>query len=792
MARQYLLLVLALILSASDASAQASRSASAASAQPSPVVIRGRIVADADDRPLRRAAVRIASDPSDREMRATLAIARGGRPDREVRPVLTDEEGRFELELPEPSSQLIVTKAGYTSIVVIPDRRTPARELDIRLSRGAAVWGRVLERSGAPAVGARVVARRLEDPSNTTTSYEAETDDAGEYRIGGLPAGTYIMAVGSSPQVVPLTPGIVPAREVVQGIVSRRRLIFPGMTPGLSGPTQLVEVRAGEETGDVDFESTPDPLVITPPRAVTGDALKVNEQETGAIVGRVVTPLGQPVGNALVHISGSNLTRMVIADANGQFDGGRFRDGDYQIRTAKLGFLIPDPGAQQATGTERRLRIDADSRVHDIDLVLARGGIISGAIVDGAGEPFQGVLVRAFGLQHDGQRMVAKLATWPRLTDDRGRYRLFGLPRGSYLIVASIDAAEPAAGRSRAPGFAPVYYPGTAHVESAQPVEVELGGDVAGVDLAVVVTSTVRVAGTAVNSSGNPVVGRVSLGVSHRSGSVAPEPRVVQVGPEGAFELSDVPPGDYVLQVQAEPGPGTRAEFGAEYVTVGENEPPPMTIKTSVGATLEGRFVAEGGSSLPMRAQSIHAEPMDLDRGPPGGRGPQGLAVHDDGRFYLTGLFGSMRLTYPAQPGLYLKSLTIAGLDVTDRPFDFGYSDDVFAEAEIVLSAGATIAGSIADGPGRRDSPLTVVAFSVDRTNWFAGSRHFKRASSSSNGSFDVSGLPPGEYFVAAVDTVPPGEWQAPSTLEALVQGAARVTVRESQVEKVTLRLLRR
>ena len=178
----------------------------------------------------------------------------------------------------------------------------------------------------------------------------------------------------------------------------------------------------------------------------------------------------------------------------------------------------------------------------------------------------------------------------------------------------------------------------------------------------------------------------------------------MQVGPEGAFELADVPPGDYVLQVQAEPGPGTRAEFGAEYITVAENDPPPMTIKTSVGATLEGRFVAEGGSSLPMRAQSIHAEPMDVDCGPPGGRGPQGLAVHDDGRFYLTGLFGPMRLTYPAQPGLYLKSLTIAGLDVTDRPFDFGYSEDVFADAEIVLSAGATIAGSIADGPGQRDS----------------------------------------------------------------------------------------
>ena len=200
--------------------------------------------------------------------------------------------------------------------------------------------------------------------------------------------------------------------------------------------------------------------------------------------------------------------------------------------------------------------------------------------------------------------------------------------------------------------------------------------------------------------------------------------------------------------------------------------------------------MADGRLSLPMSAQSIHAAPMDVDCGPPGGRGPQGLAVNHDGRFYLTGLIGSMRLTHPAQPGWYLKSVTIGGVDVTDRPFDFGYGDEVFPDAEIVLSsAGASIGDSIADGPGRRDSAFTVVAFSVDRTDWFAESRHLKRASSSSNGSFDVSGLPSGEYFVAAVEAFPPGDWQAAAVLEALVSRAARVRVAEGQVQKVTLRL---
>ena len=84
----------------------------------------------------------------------------------------------------------MITKAGYASIVVEPDRRTLTREIDIRLDRGAVMSGRIIEQ-GMPAIGARVIARRVDDSSNTKPTYEAETDDLGEYRIGGLPAGQY-------------------------------------------------------------------------------------------------------------------------------------------------------------------------------------------------------------------------------------------------------------------------------------------------------------------------------------------------------------------------------------------------------------------------------------------------------------------------------------------------------------------------------------------------------------------------------------------------------------------------
>jgi hypothetical protein len=117
--------------------------AQTALAQQPAVSLRGQVVDAENDRPLRRAIV---------------SLARG---DDRVRPVLTDEEGRFEIELPEASSEIVIAKAGYASTILQPDPRTQSRELDIRLPRGATMSGRVIE-SGIPVIGAPVVARPIE------------------------------------------------------------------------------------------------------------------------------------------------------------------------------------------------------------------------------------------------------------------------------------------------------------------------------------------------------------------------------------------------------------------------------------------------------------------------------------------------------------------------------------------------------------------------------------------------------------------------------------------------------
>jgi hypothetical protein len=114
---------------------------------------------------------------------------------------------------------------------------------------------------------------------------------------------------------------------------------------------------------------------------------------------------------------------------------------------------------------------------------------------------------------------------------------------------------------------------------------------------------------------------------------------------------------------------------------------------------------------------------------------------------------------------------------------------------------GGTIAGHVTDA---RSTPITnysVIVFATDRTKWFANSRFVKFGRPAQDGGFEITGLPPGEYWVAAVDRIEGtpgatgfngGEWEKPEVLEVLATRATRVMLAERERVLTVLRLIRR
>jgi hypothetical protein len=231
----------------------------------------------------------------------------------------------------------------------------------------------------------------------------------------------------------------------------------------------------------------------------------------------------------------------------------------------------------------------------------------------------------------------------------------------------------------------------------------------------------------------------------------------------------------------------------AQQVWVGDADVS-LSLKTSVGATMSGRVYVEGGMAEEHPAFSIVPVPADRDRSPAAGQGAR-VEMEPNGRFTAFGLHGAIRLVFSGGlPGWYLKAVTINGRDATDQPYEFSFRNTWAADALLVISPhGGTIRGRVIDERSAAVTEYTVVVFAADRSKWFAHSPYVKFARPSQDDSFEITGLPPAEYRVAAVASLDAtfggGEWQNPATLETLSAEAQRVRVGEGDVLSLAVRM---
>jgi hypothetical protein len=117
---------------------------------------------------------------------------------------------------------------------------------------------------------------------------------------------------------------------------------------------------------------------------------------------------------------------------------------------------------------------------------------------------------------------------------------------------------------------------------------------------------------------------------------------------------------------------------------------------------------------------------------------------------------------------------------------------------EIVLTDRVTeLSGRVTDGSGRAVNNWVVIAFGVDRELWYPGSRFIDQtAGAQPDGRFVITGLPPGEYFVAAVARRPlsedDGKRDDPEFLDSIARQAHRVILTDGQKVTIDPRLISR
>jgi hypothetical protein len=708
--------------------------------------------------------------------------------------VLSDADGRFTIAAPAGRYSVVASKTGYAR------REAPIADndrVDLRLVRSAAISGRVVDDVGDPAAGARVVAGTSVSPDNKLIGIAAtETDDRGEYRIAGLAAGTYVV------QLTTIGPAMITRVAGPNQIYSGpdvRELYYPAATT--PPDAERLRLDAGDEHGGVDFVVPGAQLgnMILMTRLAAPGTIPPPPQGTGIVRGRVTTIDGRAVPRALVTLLppfgpfDSTTTR---ADDDGRYEFRSVAAGKFGVVAQKVGYSAPGgtPGgpafAQPPVMVEMN---DGDTR-EKVDYTLAPWRALFGTIADEDGELLQGASVQLLQLRYEGGRR--RLVPGPgsvRTTDDLGRYRLYGLPPGRYIVSAAIGNV----GSEDLPGYARTYYPGTLNAADAQYVAIGTSQDVTNVDFSLQRTRTARIAGRILNAAGEPTTGgTVQLLPSARSAAVTSVPLGARLQNDGRFEFPNVPPGQYVIQANRGRSQGwIEGEFGALPVAVSGTDVVDLVLQMSAGSAVRGRFAFDTSDrSKPVNRSGIELQaiPIDPDASPTNSFATAN--IHPDWTFEMAGLNGPRRLQVVRTPaGWALKALRVNGIDATDRVIAFGRRDQSLSDVEVVLTDRVNeISGTVTDDRSQPLPGASVIVFSTDRGRWYGESRFLRVAQTSAEGAFTIAGLPAGSYYAAALAQLPTDgadAWQEERFLESLIFRASSVSLGDGQKQTLNLQL---
>ena len=146
----------------------------------------------------------------------------------------------------------------------------------------------------------------------------------------------------------------------------------------------------------------------------------------------------------------------VSTDAAGRFQITSVVPGVYYVVVIPSNYggryLAAGYGAVRGNDPGKPITIAGGADVRGVDIALPPSLAIEGRVLDEAGEPLSRMPVFAARLM-PGSDTAVRMPTSSMLTDDLGRYRIFGLEPGTYLVgadgrggvtfVESIDGAAP-------------------------------------------------------------------------------------------------------------------------------------------------------------------------------------------------------------------------------------------------------------------------------------------------------------------------------------------------------------
>ena len=324
-----------------------------------------------------------------------------------------------------------------------------------------------------------------------------------------------------------------------------------------------------------------------PPTTRTQPVSAKVESKTGAISGRVVTEDGQPLVNVNVWVRPATPEGLPVThtttNRDGVFKVTGLERGSYSVNASVPSYI---PKSADAGPT-------VSSVGDSVTLVLIKGGVVTGTVTNPKGDPVVGIGVRVEMLRDEIGRNAGSGHYFDNVTDDRGIYRVYGVPTGTYIVSAN-------GGVNYAPGNVnayandmPTYAPSSSR-ESADVISVRSGEETS-VDI--------RYRG----ARGSTISGIVS-GYGNDKGSWVTLTSIAERGPRlntyfeagsGEFAFEGVPDGDYHLAATTYGNGRNRGMTESMLLSVRGADIEGLDLTAHPLASISGRMVLEALKTPP-------------------------------------------------------------------------------------------------------------------------------------------------------------------------------------------------
>jgi Carboxypeptidase regulatory-like domain len=538
-------------------------------------------------------------------------------------------------------------------------------------------------------------------------------------------------------------------------------------------------------------------------------------QQQGAamavIRGRVVaSDTAAPVRSATVRLTGAGTVGSFpsVTDIEGRFEIRDIPAGQFTLQVSKAGFSTMFFGP---TGrTPMTFEIKAGQEIAFPDLRLPRAGVIVGRVADDLNDPIADLSVTAWRVQYltPGQRRVSAFKSLQ--TNDLGEFRLYGLPPGKYYVSASRQVTQISGGAGGVAATttglreAPTFYPGTAVIADAIPVEVRIGEDTLGTNFQYRQSNYGRVTGTVLDSTGRPYDDAgVWLVPARTEGAWISTLQLIGLADkQGKFTIVDVSPGDYRAEVfsrswmeklgQGTAGMSPTGEVGSVSVTVTAGRTEELSIRTTTGFRVAGRMFLDGMQVTSTGRLSASAGAAADPGGFSSLSAPRSSPVSADGNFVLEGVHGPRIIRAAGlPPGTYLHHVLLRGQDVTDQGFDVSRGDVDGVEIHLTAKP-SVVEGEVLDVTGAPVPSARLLVFAQNRQDWlWFDPRRYSPVTANAQGKFRVAGLPAGSYLVAVVREDDRDRAGDPDFIDSLRPFSTPLTLTDGGTTTVVIQLKR-